>query len=147
MDEILCFLGSLVIHLSFAMSLSVCSVVVVGRIISFSCCCIGHTLLSSSWLFFFCVVLQNNSRTSFSCMFFCARIYSLVDMHFSCKFIKSFLPWQRALSLSLCGVQTIHTGVVLLEDKIESSEEKSKKTLLSVSNIIAFKSLVCEDFM
>jgi hypothetical protein len=66
-------------------------------------------------------------------------------MHFSCKFIKSFLPWQRALSLS--GVQTIHTGVVLLEDKIESSEEKAKKNLLSVSNIIAFESLVREDFM
>jgi hypothetical protein len=50
-------------------------------------------------------------------------------------------------SLSLSGVQTIHTGVVLLEDKIESSEEKAKNNLLSVSNIIAFKSLVCEDFM
>lgn len=75
------------------------------------------------------------------------RIYSLVDMHFSCKFIKSFLPWRRALSLSLSGVQTNHAGVVLLEDKIESSEEKAKKKLLSVSKIIAFESLVCEDFM
>lgn len=146
MDEILCFLGSLVIRLSFAMSLCVCSVVVVGRIISFSCCCIGHTLLSSSWLFFFlCCVAESILGLCFHACFFVLRIYSLVDMHFSCKFIKSFLPWQRALSL--CGVQTIHTGVVLLEDKIESSEEKAFKNLLSVSNIIAFKSLVCEDFM
>jgi hypothetical protein len=53
----------------------------------------------------------------------------------------------RALSLSLSGVQTIHAGVVLLEDKIESSEEKAKRKLLSVSKIIAFESLVCEDFI
>lgn len=70
MDEILCFLGSLVIRLSFAMSLSVCSVVGVGRIISFSCCCIGHTLLSSSWLFFFCVVLQNQFSDFVFMLFF-----------------------------------------------------------------------------
>jgi hypothetical protein len=106
-DEILCFLGSLVFRLSFAMSLSVSSVVGVGRIISFSCCCIGHTLLSSSWLFFSVLCCRINSRTLFSCFFlffffFVLRIYSLVDMHFSCKFIKSFLPWRRALSLSLC---------------------------------------------
>jgi hypothetical protein len=80
-DEILCFLGSLVICLSFAMSLSVCSVVIVGRIISFSCCCIGHTLLSSSWLFFFSVLCcRINSRTLFSCMFFC------VEDIFSCGY-------------------------------------------------------------
>jgi hypothetical protein len=34
---------------------------------------------------------------------------------------------ESSLSLSLCGVQTIRTGVVLLDDKIESSEELLSK--------------------
>jgi hypothetical protein len=33
--------------------LTVCNVAIVGGIISFSCCCIDHTLVSSSWGFFF----------------------------------------------------------------------------------------------